>query len=116
MRVQATYLLGNIEDEHFSLVAGEGFEPSTPNLGVHTYGNKYPRFRSALGFSQSPMVIELNLEKHKVFLENKYTNKQYRKAQFSNASKYSDCLENPSKMLAFPESKRKNILKAMVCV
>ena len=62
------------------------------------------------------MVMELNFDEYKVFLTNKYTNKQYRQAQFSNASKYSDCLDNPSKMLAYPESKRKNILKAMVCL
>ncbi len=98
------------------MAGGEGFEPSTPNLGVRTFGNKYSRFRSPLGVLQSPIVMELNFEEYKVFLANKYTNKQYAKAQFSNASKYSECLENPAKMLSFPESKRKNILKAMVCL
>jgi len=98
------------------VAGGEGFEPSTPNLGVHTFGNKYPRFNSALEVLPSLRVLELNFDEYKLFLANKYANRQYAKAQFSNASKYSECLENPSKMLSFPESKRKNILKAMVCL
>ncbi len=60
--------------------------------------------------------MELDFENYKVFLANKYTNKQYAKAQLSNAVKYSECLENPSKILSFPESRRSNILKAMVCL
>jgi hypothetical protein len=60
--------------------------------------------------------MEINFDDYKVFLANKYTNKQYAKAQLSNAIKYSECIENPSKMLSFPESRQKNILKAMVCL
>ena len=67
--------------------------------------------------------MEIKLDDYKVFLTNKYPNKlndkklsQYAKAQLSNASKYLECLENPSKILSFPESTQKNILKAMVCL
>jgi len=62
------------------------------------------------------MNMEINFDDYKVFLANKYTNKQYAKAQLSNAIKYSECLENPSKMLSFPKSQSSNILKAMVCL
>jgi hypothetical protein len=60
--------------------------------------------------------MEINFDDYKVFLSNKYTNKQYARAQLSNAIKYSECLENPSKLLSFPASQQSNILKAMVCL
>jgi hypothetical protein len=36
--------------------------------------------------------------------------------QFQYSLKYFDCLANPAKMLALTSSKRRNVLKAMVCL
>jgi hypothetical protein len=62
---------------------------------------------------QPPKFPDLN--NYKVFLANKYCN-QYARAQFNNGIKYSECLENPSKMLSLSVSRRHNVLRAMVCL
>jgi hypothetical protein len=98
------------------LAGGEGFEPSTPNLGVHHNGSKYYSSITPLRLINESVDMEINFDDYKVFLSNKYTNKQYARAQLSNAIKYSECLENPSKLLSFPASQQSNILKAMVCL
>ena len=106
----------NLSSKSRIMAGGEGFEPSTPNLGVHAFGNKYSRFRSSLGILQSPIVMELNFDEYKVFLDNKYTNKQYGKAQLSNASKYSDCLENPTKDVMLIQSQKDRTFSRQWCV
>ncbi len=83
-----------------SVAGGEGFEPSTPNLGGMLHGSN----------------LDYLANNYKVFLGNKYTSKQYATAQFNNAMKYSECLDNPSKILSLPQSQRPNVLKAIVCL
>jgi hypothetical protein len=76
------------------MAGGEGFEPSTPNLGgIDFYGFKIDQYR--------------------VYLSSKYC-KSYATALANNAIKYYDCYSNPSKLLALSNSNRLNILKAMV--
>ena len=76
------------------MAGGEGFEPSTPNLG----GTKIDGFE---------------VDQYRVFLSSKYC-KSYATALGNNAIKYYHCYENPSKLLALSDSNRLNILKAMV--
>jgi len=92
----------------------EGFEPSTSSLEGIRNGQYYsPMPVSAIN---RPYSMEINFKDYKVFLDNKYTNKLYAKAQFNYAKKYHDYLANPSKFLSLQPSQRKNILKAMVCL
>jgi hypothetical protein len=75
------------------VAGGEGFEPSTPNLG----GNKEYGFQ---------------IDQYKEYLYSRFC-KSYTVALANNAVKYYDYFTNPSKLLALPESNRLNILKAM---
>jgi hypothetical protein len=76
------------------MVGGEGFEPSTPNLGgINFYGFKIDQYRA--------------------YLSSNYC-KSYATALLNNAIKYYDCYENPNRLLALASSNRLNILKAMV--
>jgi intergrase/recombinase len=69
-----------------------------------------------LSLINKPLSMEINFEDYKVFLDNKYTNKRYARAQLNYALKYHEYLTNPSKFLALSQSQRRNILKATVCL
>jgi hypothetical protein len=78
------------------LAGGEGFEPSTPNLG-------------------DKQVYGFQVDQYRVYLNNLYC-KSYAKSQLNNATKHFDCLKNPSKLLSLKTGMRLNVLKAMVCL
>jgi hypothetical protein len=77
-------------------VGRERFEPSTPNLG-------------------GTQIHGFQVDQYRVYLTNLYC-KSYAKSQLNNAIKYSDCLENPSRLLSLKPSMRLNVLKAIVCL
>ena len=78
------------------VAGGEGFEPSTPNLGV--------------GFPK-----EFNIDNFKVFIYEKYC-KSYASQIFNFVQKHSEYLDNPSLMLSLKPSVKRNALKSMVAL
>jgi hypothetical protein len=78
------------------LAGGKGFEPLTLSLEVKKVQN-------------------FDLQQYRDYVYNKYA-KQYACMQYQYAVKFYDCIENPSKMLSLSASKRRNVLKAMVCL
>ncbi len=78
------------------MVGGEGFEPSTPNLG-------------------GTQIHGFEVDQYRVYLNNLYC-KSYAKSQLNNAIKHFDCIENPSKLLSLKPSMRLNVLKAVICL
>ena len=90
--------LNNLElSSKLRIVAGgEGFEPSTPNLGVG-----FPN-----GFS---------IDNFKDFVQGKYC-KSYASQILNFVQKHSEYLDNPSLMLSLKPSVRRNALKSMVAL
>jgi hypothetical protein len=79
------------------MAGGEGFEPSTPNLGVGT-------------------ILGFDIDQFRVFLSGKYC-RSYASQILNFVSKNgNDYLENPSKLLSLKPSVRANALKSMVCL
>ena len=79
------------------MAGGEGFEPSTPNLG----GTK---------------IDGLDIDQFRVFLHGKYC-KSYASQILNFVSKNGkDFLENPTKLQSLKSSVKPNALKSMVCL
>jgi hypothetical protein len=74
------------------VAGGEGFEPSTPNLGE---------------------LQGLDLKQYREFLLGKYS-KSYALQQYNITIKHHECFNNPQKINEVPTSIRANILKTMV--
>jgi hypothetical protein len=79
------------------MAGGEGFEPSTPNLG----GKK---------------IDGLDVDQFKEYLYNKYCRSYASQILNFVCKNGKDFLENPSKLLTIKPSVRGNALKSMVCL
>jgi hypothetical protein len=79
------------------VAGGEGFEPSTPNLGEGT-------------------IDGLDIDQFRVFLYGKYC-RSYASQILNFVSRNGrDYLENPSKLFSLKPSVKSNAMKSMVCL
>ncbi|MCL2475592.1 integrase [Candidatus Bathycorpusculum sp.] len=96
---------------------GEGFEPSTPNLGgnfVIIDGKKYSI--TPLEPNNKSFDTHIDFKDYEIYLSKKYSNKKYARIQYNHARNYQELLINPSKFLTIPSGQRRNIMKAMMCL
>jgi len=84
------------------VAGGEGFEPSTPNLGEGTYGSL-------------DLPLRFNAQNYRIFLVNKYC-QQYARTLYNHTIQHMDCLTNPSLMLSLKPHVQLGVMKAMACL
>jgi hypothetical protein len=64
---------------------------------------------------QPPTQVNIDWSQYRQYLQSKYA-RQYASLLYSYAVRYSECLQNPSKMVTLPSTIQQNVLKGMVAL